>query len=178
MRPTRRSFIQSGLLTLAAPLLSRFGLPIVISPARAQPVEWRHGLSLFDELKYPAGFKHFDYVNPSAPKGGTLRMMAFGTFDNFNPAVAGLKGSIAMGSTMITDSLQVSSLDEVSTDYGLIAEAVTHPADFASTTFRLRTSARHHDGKPITVDDVIYSMEMFKKHNPMQSAYYRHSTLR
>ncbi len=75
---------------------------------------------------------------------------------------------------MICDSLMVSSLDEVSTDYGLIAEAVSHPPDFASTTFRLRPEARHHDGKPITVEDVIFSFESFKKHNPMFAAYYRH----
>jgi microcin C transport system substrate-binding protein len=62
----------------------------------------------------------------------------------------------------------------VSTDYGLIAEAVTHPPDFSSATFRLRAAARHHDGKPITVDDVIFSMQAFKKHNPMTAAYYRH----
>ena len=59
--------------------------------AQANPTErqWRHGLSLFGELKYPAGFKHFDYVNPNAPKAGIVRMIAFGTFDNFNLAVAG-----------------------------------------------------------------------------------------
>ena len=59
--------------------------------------DWKHGLSLFGELKYPAGFKHFDYVNPNAPKGGTVRMIAFGTFDNFNQVVSGVKGSLAMG---------------------------------------------------------------------------------
>ena len=93
-------------------------------------------------------------------------MIAFGTFDNFNEVVAGLKGSIAIGAGMISDTLMVSSLDEVSTEYGLIAEAVSHPADFASTTFRLRAAARHHDGKPITVEDVIYSLDVFKKHSP------------
>ncbi len=136
--------------------------------------DWKHGLSLFGELKYPAGFKHFDYVNPKAPKGGAVRMIAFGTFDNFNEVVSGLKGSIAMGVGMISDTLAVSSLDEVSTDYGLIAEAVSHPPDFAWASFRLRPGARHHDGKPITVEDVIFSMEAFKKHSPMMSAYYRH----
>jgi microcin C transport system substrate-binding protein len=136
--------------------------------------DWKHGLSLFGELKYPAGFKHFDYVNPKAPKGGAVRMIAFGTFDNFNEVVSGLKGSIAMGVGMISDTLAVSSLDEVSTDYGLIAEAVSHPSDFAWASFRLRPGARHHDGKPITVEDVIFSMEAFKKHSPMMSAYYRH----
>jgi microcin C transport system substrate-binding protein len=88
--------------------------------------------------------------------------------------VSGLKGSIAMGVGMISDTLAVSSLDEVSTDYGLIAEAVSHPPDFAWASFRLRPGARHHDGKPITVEDVIFSMEAFKKHSPMMSAYYRH----
>ena len=144
------------------------------TPASAQERQWRHGLSLFGELKYPDGFKHFDYVNPKAPKGGAVRMIAFGTFDNFNEVVAGLKGSIAMGSGMLSDTLLVSSLDEVSTEYGLIAEAVSHPPDFASTTFRLRPEARHHDGKPVTVEDVIFSMEAFKKHSPMMAAYYRH----
>src|SRR5712672_1974538 len=145
-------------------------------PAGAQErnPDWRHGLSLFGELKYPPGFKHFDYVNPSAPKAGTVRMIAFGTFDNFNEVVAGLKGSIAMGASMISDTLMAPSLDEVSTDYGLIAEAVSHPPDFASATFRLRVAARHHDGKPVTVEDAIFSMEAFKKHSPMMAAYYRH----
>jgi microcin C transport system substrate-binding protein len=120
------------------------------------------------------GFKHFDYVNPRAPKGGAVRMVAFGTFDNFNEVVSGLKGSIAMGVGMTSDTLTVSSLDEVSTDYGLIAESVSHAPDFAWASFRLRPAARHHDGKPITVEDVIFSMEAFKKHSPMMSAYYRH----
>jgi microcin C transport system substrate-binding protein len=143
-------------------------------PALAQERQWQHGLSLFGELKYPEGFKHFDYVNAKAPKGGAVRMVAFGTFDNFNEVVAGLKGSIAMGVGMISDTLLVSSLDEVSTEYGLIAEAVSHPPDFASTTFRLRAEARFHDGKPITVEDVIFSMEAYKKHSPAMAAYYRH----
>jgi microcin C transport system substrate-binding protein len=147
-----------------------------LAPARAQGSqrEWRHGLSLFGELKYPAGFKHFDYVNPKAPKGGAVRMIAFGTYDNFNEVVAGLKGSIAMGAGTLSDTLLVSALDEVSTEYGLIAESVSHPPDFASASFRLRAGARFHDGKPITVEDVIFSMEAFRKHNPSMAAYYRH----
>jgi microcin C transport system substrate-binding protein len=185
LRLTRRSVVSCGALAAVAPILDRFGVPILATPAGAQggvqgsqelssEREWRHGLSLFGELKYPPGFKHFDYVNPSAPKAGTVRMIAFGTFDNFNEVVAGLKGSIAMGTNMISDTLLVSSLDEVSTEYGLLAEAVSHPPDFASATFRLRAGARHHDGKPVTVEDVIFSMESFKKHSPMTAAYYRH----
>jgi microcin C transport system substrate-binding protein len=181
LRPTRRSIVSIGALAALSPILDRFGAPLFATPAGAQSSQepnpernWRHGLSLFGELKYPPGFKHFDYVNPSAPKAGTVRMIAFGTFDNFNEVVAGLKGSIAMGAGVISDTLMASSLDEVSTDYGLIAEAVSHPSDFASATFRLRAAARYHDGKPVTVEDVIFSMEVFKKHSPMMAAYYRH----
>jgi microcin C transport system substrate-binding protein len=174
VRLTRRSIVHGGILAGLSPALDRFGLRIFATPASANTREWRHGLSLFGELKYPPGFKHFEYVNPNAPKGGAVRMSAFGTFDNFNEAVSGLKGSIAAGAGILTDQLLVSALDEVSTEYGLIAEAVSHPPDFASATFRLNPSARHHDGKPITVDDVIFSMESFKKHSPMLAAYYRH----
>src|SRR5207248_1236362 len=83
-----------------------------------------------------------------------------GTFDNFNEVVAGLKGTIAAGAGMISDTLLVPALDEVSTEYGLLAEAVSHPPDFSSASFRLRPGARFHDGKPVTVEDVIYSFEM------------------
>lgn len=139
-----------------------------------EPRVWRHGLTLFDQVKYPAGFKHFDYVNPNAPKGGTVRQITFGTFDNFNPVVSGVKGQIATGIEMIYDTLMTPSLDEVSTEYGLLAEAVSYPDDFSSATFRLRPEAKWHDGKPVTPEDVIFSIEAFKKHSPMYSSYYRH----
>src|SRR5262249_27061436 len=178
LRLTRRSVVRTGVLAALSPILDRFGAPFLGASARAQDgnLQWQHGLSLFGELKYPAGFRHFDYVNPNAPKGGSVRLMALGTFDNFNEVVAGLKGSIAAGAGMLSDTLLAPSLDEVSTDYGLIAEAVTHPSDFSSATFRLRANARHHDGKPVTVEDVIFSMQAFKKHSPMLAAYYRHVT--
>ena len=148
------------------------------SPAAAQQSQaeraWRHGVSLFGELKYPADFKHFDYVKPDAPKGGSVRMIGLGTFDNFNEVVAGLKGSLAAFAGVVSDALMVPVLDEVETSYGLLAEAVSYPADFASATFRLRAGARHHDGRPVTVEDVIFSMEAFKKYSPGHAAYYRH----
>src|SRR5712692_10651435 len=172
LRLTRRFVVRTGVLAGLSPLLRRLAAPV--TPASAQGREWQHGLSLFGELKYPSGFKHFDYVNPQAPKGGSVRLIALGTFDNFNEVVAGMRGSIAAGAGVISDTLMVSSLDEVSTDYGLLAEAVSHPPDFASATFRLRAGARHHDGKPVTVEDVIFSMEAFKKHSPGHAAYYRH----
>ncbi len=81
---------------------------------------WRHGLSLFGDLKYPPDFKHFDYVNPNAPTGGTERELALGTFDNFNPVVAGVKGTLASGIVPfgpgpLFNSLATSALDEIAT---------------------------------------------------------------
>ena len=135
---------------------------------------WRHGLSLFGDVKYAFDFKRFDYVNPDAPKGGVARQIAIGTFDNFNPVVAGVKGTIAGAVNLVYEALMSPSLDEVSTEYGALAEAVSHPEDFSSVTYRLRAQAKWHDGKPVTPDDVIFSLEAFKKHHPQYSAYYRH----
>ncbi len=175
---TRRSVLKSTLSTSALlPLVSRLPLPGWIAPAQAEEKNWRHGASLFGELKYPAGFKHFDYVNPTAPKSGTVRQIAIGTFDNFNPVVAGIKGSLAAGvSDLVHEKLSTASLDEVSSEYGLIAEAMNFPADFASVSYRLRSDAKWHDGTPITPEDVIFSFEVWKKHSPQQAAYYRHVT--
>jgi microcin C transport system substrate-binding protein len=173
MRLTRRSILRTGSVAAIFPFFGQAPLPT--TPARAQNSEpqWRHGLSLFGDLKYPPAFRHFDYVNPQAPKGGSVRFVTAGTFDNFNAAVAGVRGLLATAAGTICDTLMVPSLDEASAYYGLIAEAVSHPPDFASTSFRLRDAARHHDGKPITVEDVIYSFEVYKKNNPFIGAFYR-----
>jgi microcin C transport system substrate-binding protein len=149
-----------------------------VGPARAQTATgeliWRHGLSMFGDLKYPADFKRFDYVNPAAPKGGLVRQSVAGTFDNFNVVIMGLKGSIAGGVAQIYDTLLIDPSDEVSSMYGLLAEQVTHPEDRSFVKFRLRPAARWHDGKPITPDDVVYSFNMFKQHSARERAYYRH----
>lgn len=136
--------------------------------------EWTHGLSLMGEVKYPAGFAHFDYVNPRAPKGGTVRLSAFGGFDSFNIAIP--RGVAAAGLGQIYESLMTSSLDEVSTEYGQLAEAVRYPADYSSVTYRLRADARWHDGEPVTVEDVIWSLDVLKTNHPMFSQYYRNVT--
>ncbi len=177
MTLSRRSLLRAGAAAITVPALTALDAAIP-QPAAAQtgaaPKTWRHGLSLFGDLKYPAGFKHFDYVNPSAPKGGVARQTAFGTFDNFNYVVAGVKGSIAAGLSNIYDTLMTQAMDEVSTEYGLLAESVSHPDDFSSVTYRLRPEAKWHDGKPVTADDVIFSLEAWKKNHPQLSAYYRH----
>jgi microcin C transport system substrate-binding protein len=169
----RRSLLGSTLLSVAA---LPFTWPRSIGAALADNKDWRHGVSLFGDLKYSAGFRHFEYVNADAPKGGTARGIAIGTFDNFNSVVADVKGSIAVGIDFVLETLLVSSLDEVSSGYGLLAEAVSFPADFSSAAYRLREQARWHDGTPVTPDDVIFSFEAFKKYSPQLSAYYRHVT--
>ena len=173
MRLSRRSIIRSGLVAAVTPALDRIGLPIA-APAVAQNLEWRHAFSVFGEIKYPAGFKHFDYVNPNPPKGGVARLPAFGTFDNFNIAVAGLKGSAERGLAIVYDTLLTGSQDEVSTSYGQLAEAMKYPSDYSWASFRLNAEARWHDGKPVTPQDVVFSFDILKDQNPLYVFYYRH----
>ena len=165
----RRSLLTSAAVLLAA---RKFALPAWISPAQAEAA-WRHGVSKFGELKYPAGFKQFDYVNAKAPKGGTASQIALGGFDNLNMVVAGVKGALAQGVDLLHDTLFVSSLDEVASVYGLLAESVSYPDDFSSATYKLRAEAKWNDGKPVTPEDVIFSFEAFKKTSPQAGASYR-----
>jgi microcin C transport system substrate-binding protein len=175
MKLTRRTLLRASAATMTMPALGSFGAARFARAATAQETSnWRHGLSLFGELKYAEGFKHFDYVNPDAPQGGLVRQIAFGTYDNFNQAVSGVKGTLASGLQLVSETLMTSALDEVSTEYGLLAEAVTYPEDRASVTYRMRATARWHDGKPVTVDDVIFSFKTFKENDPQLAAYYRH----
>jgi microcin C transport system substrate-binding protein len=132
-------------------------------PAAAEDAVPTYGLSLFgDPLKYPADFQHFDYVNPDAPKGGTVRFGDIGTFDNLNPFI--LKGASfvrytnsMMKSGALFDSLMTGSLDEPLAAYGLVAETVEFPADRLSITFNMRKEAHFNDGSPISADDVCWS---------------------
>lgn len=131
----------------------------------------RHGLSLFGTPKYPAGFERFDYVNPDAPKGGLLRYASIGNFDSLNPFI--VKGRPAAGSSsMIYDTLMATSLDEPSSEYGLLAESVSYPEDYSSVTFTLRTAAKWHDGQRVTPEDVIWSFETLTANTPLFNAYY------
>jgi microcin C transport system substrate-binding protein len=168
----RRSLLTSAMFVLAA---RKLPLPAWISPAHAQDnaANWRHGMSTFGDLKYPAGFKQFDYVNAQAPKGGAAFQIALGTYDSFNTVVAGIKGTPAAGIDQIYDTLFVQSLDEPTSFYGLIAESVSYPDDYSKAVFRLRPEAKWHDGKPVTADDVIFSYESFKKLNPQYGANFR-----
>jgi microcin C transport system substrate-binding protein len=175
---TRRHLLQTGALAAITPTLgAAAGIP-AIGQVHAQSADgepaWRHALSTFGEIKYPADFKRFDYVNPDAPKGGVVRLFEVGTFDNFNIVIDGLKGSLASGVTLIFQSLTTRSMDEALTSYGLLAEAAASPDDFSWAKYRLRAEARWHDGKPVTPADVVFSFDALKKNSPMYSAYYRH----
>ncbi|MGF9760791.1 extracellular solute-binding protein [Microvirga sp. 0TCS3.31] len=167
--PRRRRVIRTLLPSLLAACLA-------FSPLAAQEAPWRHGSVLLDEPKYPQGFKHFDYVNPDAPKGGLVRLGAQGTFDSFNIVVAGVKGSPEQGIGLVYESLTTSALDQPNSSYGLLAEAFSYPEDYASVTFRLRPEARWHDGKPVTADDVIFSFEALKTNSPTYAFYYANVT--
>ena len=174
MAITRRHLLHSGAIAAIAPALTRLPLIDTAHAQSAAEPAWRHALSLFGDIKYPADFKRFDYVNPDAPKGGTARLISLGTFDNFNIAVAGIKGNIAAASTQIYETLMFKSQDEIVTEYGLLAESAAHPDDFSWVIYRLRKEARWHDGKPVTPEDVIFSLETLKKLSPFYGAYYRH----
>ena len=150
-----------------------FGLALICAlPAWAESgMTHSHGLSLHGGLKYGPDFTHFDYVNPDAPKGGTVRQSAIGTFDSLNPFI--LRGQSAAGIGMIYESLMTPSLDEPDADYGQIAESVEVADDISWVVFNLRPEARWHDGSPITADDVVYSFDILKtKGHPFYRAYY------
>jgi microcin C transport system substrate-binding protein len=162
------------ILRLAGTAATAAALP---APARAEEKAWRHAVSLMGTPKYPAGFKHFEHVRSDAPKGGLLRLGAQGTFDNFNPFVEGVKGELENGiESLLHDTLLVASEDEVATEYGLIAEALSYPDDFAYVSYRLRPEARFHDGSPITAADVIFSFETLKSTRPTYAFYYQNVT--
>ena len=156
----------------AALMLAAFVAAMSAPAARADDgVKTSHGLSLFGDLKYPADFRNFDYVNPEAPKGGTVRYAAIGTFDNLNPFI--LKGNAAAGLGLLFDTLMFPAGDEPASEYGLVAESVDVPADRSWVQYNLRKEARFQDGSPITPEDVIWTFETLKaKGHPRFRLYY------
>lgn len=115
-----------------------------------------YALSIYGNPKYPKNFTHFDYVNPNAPKGGTLKGFALGTFDSLNPFIQ--KGNPAAElSTLVYNTLTIQSLDEPFSEYALVAESMTQGKDFI--IFHLNKKARFSDGTPILAKDVVFSFE-------------------
>ena len=156
----------SRLLALAV-----VSLGLAVSAAFAQSSGPRHGLALFGDLKYPANFQHFDYADPDAPKGGSVKYAAIGTFDTLNPFT--LKGQPAAGVEAMFDSLMIPSEDEPASSYGLIAESVDVALDHASVVYTLRKEARFWDGSPISPEDVVWTFDTLKaKGHPRWRLYY------
>ena len=173
---------------MSGPFIRSFIAALIIAPtfvlgARAQgqaqsdmsakeEPQWQYATALTGTPKYGPDDDHFDYVNPDAPKGGSVRLSSQGGFDTFNPILP--RGNPAPGIGNTLDRLMESSLDElnISAEYGLIAEATRHPADDSWVEFRLNPAARWHDGEPITADDVVWSFEKAVELSPPQRLYY------
>ena len=156
---TRRLFLHAG----------TFALLLLTGLAEAAP---QHALTLYGEKpKYPSGFSHFEYVNPDAPKGGTLRQAGFGSFDSLNPFIN--KGVAADDIGLVYDTLTTNSLDEPFTVYGLLAEKIEKGPNNEWVRFYLRPEARFHDGEPVEAEDVVFSFEtLISKGAPHYRGYY------
>lgn len=150
--------------------IAALALALIFGAAEASTPQPVHGIAIHGEPKYGADFTHFDYVNPDAPKGGSIRLAMQGTFDSFHPFIA--KGNSGPSSDI--ETLLTSSADEPFTAYGLIAESLEVPEDRSWAIFNLRPEARWHDGEPITVDDVIWSFNILTtKGHPSYRFFYK-----
>jgi len=143
---------------------------IALSVLFAAPAWAKNSIAMHGDAKYADDFKHFDYVNPAAPKGGTMRTSGFGSFDNLNGF--SIKGEAANGLGMIYDSLTTSSADEPFTRYGLLAESMDVPEDRSWVVFHMRKQARWHDGQPLTAEDVVWTFNELT-HNETIAPFYR-----
>lgn len=162
--------------------LARFflagGIAASLLAGTARADEWRTTASLTGESKYGSSFERYDYVNPDAPKGGTLNAVTSGAFDSFNPFI--VRGAAGAGLNyqggLLYDTLMAKATDEGSTNHPLIADAFKYPDDFSSATYRLDPRARWHDGKPITAEDVVWSFNFLKTTSPNFVRYFANVT--
>jgi len=141
------------------------------APAQAEESRTFHALSLIGEPKYGPDFTRLDYVNPDAPKGGSMRLHSIGGFDSLHPLLP--RGEPAPGLGLVYETLMSSPLDDVAAEYGLLAESVEVPEDLSWVIFNLRPEARWHDGSPVTADDVIFTFDRIKAEGqPAMRLYY------
>ncbi|MFM8333420.1 MAG: extracellular solute-binding protein, partial [Candidatus Methylumidiphilus sp.] len=153
-------------------ILLGLALNLVVS----MPVWAVHAVAQFGEPKYPASFTHFDYVNPNAPKTGTLNLSTVSqnsSFDKYNPFT--LRGKVAPGVLeLVFETLTVNSLDETNTQYGLLADDIQLAQDFSAATFHINPQAKFSNGDPVTAKDVKYSFETLagRKASPKFKAYF------
>jgi len=151
-------------------------LALSTTAASAETVKPQAAIAMHGDVKYKPGYTHFDYTNPDAPKGGTLKLSDIGTYDSLNPFI--VKGSPAsglayLGQSYIYDSLMEQSNDEPFSMYGLLAESIERSKDNSWVAFNLRKEAKWADGVPVTADDVVWTFNaMMEKGAPFYKAYY------
>ena len=161
MAPSRRALCLAAAVALIAGGSAAEEQAAAATASDAGEVIVSHGISAFGELKYPADFPHFDYVNPDAPQGGTMSFRGTGasqTFDSLNQFI--LKGEAAQGLGLLYDSLLAGSADEPDAAYGLIAERMEYPPDRSWVIFDMRPEATFSDGTPITAEDVVFTWQV------------------
>jgi microcin C transport system substrate-binding protein len=154
---------------------------LALGLAGAAAAEERHGFAILGTLKYGPDFRHFDYVDPAAPKGGEIVLSFEGSFDSLQPfllkgvAAAGSNPFIAGGSLIGFETLMVASRDEPDSYYGLVAKSVEIADDRRSVAFTLRPEARFHDGSRITAEDVVFSFRTLQSEtaNPTYRVIFR-----
>lgn len=169
MKPTQ--IPEFGWLQHTALLLCLLCALFIPFKALADAVQLSHGIAMHGDLKYPPHFQHFEYVNPAAPKGGSVRQSALGTFDSFNPFI--IKGTDADGIGLIYDTLLTRAQDEPFSLYGLLAESIELPADRSWVIFNLHPEARFSDQTPLTAEDVVHTFKLLREQGrPFYRAYY------
>ncbi|MBP2230318.1 microcin C transport system substrate-binding protein [Azospirillum agricola] len=155
---------------LMAGMAGLVGALLLTGPLAAQE-GGSHAIALHGKPKYGPDFQHLDHADPNAPKGGEVKLMAFGGFDNLNPFI--LRGQTAAGAGLVFETLTTPSGDEAITEYGLLAESIALADDRSWVSFTLRPQARFSDGKPVTADDVLWSFQTLKeKGHPHYRTYY------
>ena len=152
--------MKSVLLGLALFGSLYFGTIHAAGAATAVATHTVPAIAFYGEPKYAPDFKHFDYVNPDAPKGGTVHLQQYGGYDSFNPFSP--RGQAAVF-TFSSEPLMAASDDERATLYGIVAQTLTYPDDYSWAEFTLKSNAHWSDGTPITAEDVVFSVEAFKK---------------
>ncbi|MBX3578279.1 MAG: ABC transporter substrate-binding protein [Rhizobiaceae bacterium] len=174
MKPLTRAALRLPAFAIAALSVAT----AATGPASAADA-WLTTSTLVGTSKYENGFPHYDYVNPDAPKGGTLNTVATGTFDSFNPYIVrgtAAAGLASFGGGLLYDTLMEQATDEASTSHPLVADAYKHPVDYSSATYRIDPKATFHDGTPITAEDVVWSFNALKANSQMYNQYYANVT--
>lgn len=156
----RKSSMTAEAAFISVTALSALILFLSTLALSAQEIIKSHGISTFGDLKYPADFKHLDYVNPDAPKGGEMSIWAFGSFDSMHPYTT--KGRGGAGSSGLFESILASVSDEIGASYCLLCTTMEYPESRDWVIFNLRDNITFSDGSPLTAEDVVFSYELFR----------------